>query len=262
MLRMVSLFAGIGGFDLAAEAAGGIEIVGQVEIADYPTRVLERHWPDVPRIRDIHDYHGHEFGRVDLLTGGYPCQPFSLAGRRDGEADPRHLWPQVLRAIRVLRPNYSLLENVPGHLSRGFGTVLGDLAEIGHGAEWDCVPARSVGAPHSGYGRERIWIVAYPDSGGRDGAGVPRQTLGETLSGSTWGGGVESRLPDPASGYWEVEPDVGRVVDGVSPGMDRAERKERLIALGNAIVPQVATPILQRIVAAHPRQPSMSEGSE
>jgi DNA (cytosine-5)-methyltransferase 1 len=161
-VKFVSLFAGIGGIDLGLERAGHT-CVGQVEIDEYATRVLQKHWPDTPRIRDVRDFHGHEFGPFDLLTGGYPCQPFSKAGNRRGEADPRHLWPEVHRIIRNVRPRFVLLENVPGHLSLGFGRVLGDLAESGYDAEWDCIPASAVGAPHQ---RDRVWIVAYPDGDG------------------------------------------------------------------------------------------------
>jgi DNA (cytosine-5)-methyltransferase 1 len=293
-MRAVSLFAGIGGFDLALETVG-CEIVGQVEIADYPTKILERHWPHVPRIRDIRDYHGHEFGPVDIITGGYPCQPFSVAGKRDGASDPRHLWPEVNRIIRAVRPQWVLLENVPGHLSLGFGQVLGDLAESGYDAEWDCIPASAVGAPHR---RDRVWIVAYPQkqpqrSRLRQGeqGGQRRRRPGDSRSEMAYAqnnrrrqGGEErptseptgvqdttrplahthqsrlerrsqhrertdqralgpSRQPHPH--HWRAEPDVGRVANGIP------NRVDRLKGLGNAIVPQVATIILQRIMNAH-----------
>jgi DNA (cytosine-5)-methyltransferase 1 len=155
-MKFVSLFAGIGGIDLGLERAGHT-CVGQVEIDDYATRVLAKHWPNTPRLRDVRDFQGHEFGEFDLLTGGYPCQPFSYAGARGGENDPRHLWPEVHRIIRNVRPSYVLLENVPGHLSMGFGQVLADLAESGYDAQWDCIPAAAIGAPHL---RDRVFIFA------------------------------------------------------------------------------------------------------
>jgi len=164
-MRFVSLFAGIGGLDLGLERAG-MTCVGQVEWEAYPQAVLEKHWPDVPRIGDVRSFEGTEFGEFDLLVGGYPCQPFSVAGSRKGKDDIRHLWPEVHRIIRRVRPRYVLLENVTGHLSLGFGDVLGDLAACGYDAEWDCIPAAAVGAPHR---RDRVFIVAYPSREPSDG---------------------------------------------------------------------------------------------
>jgi site-specific DNA-cytosine methylase len=155
-----SLFSGIGGLDLGLERAG-MRVIWQSEIDPYACRVLAKHWPDVPNLGDITTIDWSTVERPDVICGGYPCQPFSLAGVRRGEQDPRHLWPYFHRAIRHLRPRYALLENVPGHLSMGFDAVLGDLAEIGYDVEWCSVPAAAVGAPHL---RWRIFAVAYPNS--------------------------------------------------------------------------------------------------
>jgi len=155
-VKFVSLFAGIGGIDLGLERAG-MTCVGQVEWESFPQAVLQKHWPDVPKIEDVRDFAGHEFGEFDLLAGGYPCQPFSVAGSRKGKDDIRHLWPEVHRIIRNVRPRVVFLENVTGHLSLGFSDVLGDLASCGYDAEWDCIPAAAVGAPHR---RDRVFIVA------------------------------------------------------------------------------------------------------
>jgi len=157
-LRVLSLFSGIGGLDLGLERAG-MEVVAQCEVDPYCCRVLAKHWPHVPNLGDVTAIDWSTVPDVDLICGGYPCQPFSLAGRRQGADDVRHLWPYVLDAVRHLRPRWVLLENVPGHLSLGFGRVLGDLAESGYDAEWDCIPAAAVGAPHR---RDRVFIVAYP----------------------------------------------------------------------------------------------------
>lgn len=157
-----SLFSGIGGLDLGLERAG-MTVIWQSEIDPYASRVLAKHWPHVPNLGDITAVDWSTVERPDLICGGYPCQPFSLAGVRRGEGDPRHLWPHFHRAIRHLRPRYALLENVPGHLSLGFDRVLGDLAEIGYDAEWCSVPAAAVGAPHL---RWRIFAVAYPQRDG------------------------------------------------------------------------------------------------
>lgn len=156
--NVVSLCSGIGGLDLGLERAG-MTVVTQAEFDPYCSTILAKNWPTVPNLGDITliDWSTHE--RPDVLCAGYPCQPFSLAGTREGEADHRHLWPHVADAIRSLRPRYAILENVPGHRSLGFDRVLGDLAEIGYDTEWDCIPALAVGAPHR---RDRVWIVAYP----------------------------------------------------------------------------------------------------
>ena len=161
-LTFGSLFSGIGAIDLGLERAG-IECRWQVEIEPYCIRVLEKHWPAVKRHGDITKIEGSELERVDIICGGYPCQPFSQAGQRKGSEDARHLWPEFARIIRLLRPRYVLLENVPGHLSLGFGDVLGDLAGLGFDAEWTCVRAADVGASHL---RKRVFVVAYRNSGG------------------------------------------------------------------------------------------------
>ena len=158
-MRVLSLFSGIGGMDLGLERAG-MKVVYHSEIEPYACSVLKKHWPDVPNLGDIKLIKWKELENVDLIAGGYPCQPFSSAGKRRGKEDVRHLWPYVLEAIRELRPRYALMENVRGHLSLGFREVLADLAACGYSAEWQLIPASSLGAPHR---RDRIFFVAYPD---------------------------------------------------------------------------------------------------
>jgi len=165
----LSLFSGIGGLDLAAEMAG-FKTVGQVEIDDYRNRVLEYHWPNVPRWRDVKDVTAESFerrtgikpGTLAVLSGGFPCQPFSFAGKRKGEADNRFLWPEMLRVICEIRPRWVVAENVRGILSidagRTFGRILSDLAQNGYRVGWLCYGAGDVGAPHK---RERVFIVAH-----------------------------------------------------------------------------------------------------
>ena len=156
-MKVGSLFSGIGGLDLGLERAG-MDVIWQSEIDPYACKVLDKHWPTVPNLGNIKEIDWSQVERPDVICGGYPCQPFSTAGKRHGEGDSRHLWPWVRECIAELRPRYAVLENVRGHLSLGFGTVLGDLATIGYDAEWQVIPAAAVGAPHR---RDRVFIVAY-----------------------------------------------------------------------------------------------------
>lgn len=164
-LRLVSLCTGYGGLDLAVEAAMGAEVVAVAETDRWAALVAEKRFA-VPNLGDVALIDWAGVGPVDVLTAGYPCQPFSLGGKRKGEDDPRHLWPHVHRAVRQLRPDSVVLENVPGHRSKGFGRVLGDLAEIGYDARWTSVRAADVGAPHR---RERVFVVAHPAAAHADG---------------------------------------------------------------------------------------------
>ncbi len=267
-LTVGSLFSGIGGLDLGLERAG-MTVRWQSEIDAYACRVLAKHWPDVPNLGDITTIDWSAVERVDLICGGYPCQPFSLAGARAGAEDPRHLWPHFADALRHLRPRYALLENVPGHLSLGFGRVLGDLAELGYDAEWQCVPAAAVGAPHL---RWRVFVVADAGGAGPQGVGGERGPAGWAVAAGCGEpladadgvagpspesvGGRPGALGEPGAvsgavgrrgllrGHWTVEPDVGRVAHGVPARVDR------LRCLGNAVVPQVAELIGRRIVEA------------
>jgi DNA (cytosine-5)-methyltransferase 1 len=157
-LTVGSLFSGIGGLDLGLERAG-MQVIWQSEIDPYACKVLKKHWPEVPNHGDIKQIDWRAVEPVDVICGGYPCQPFSTAGKRKGTDDPRHLWPWVRKAISELQPRYAILENVRGHLTMGGLQVIGELAEIGYDAEWRVVSAAGVGAPHR---RDRIIIVAYP----------------------------------------------------------------------------------------------------
>lgn len=168
----LSLFSGIGGLDLAAEWAG-FETVGQCEWADYPTKVLEKNWPDVPRWRDIHDLSADDFirrtgvqeGKLVCLSGGFPCQPHSVAGKHKASCDERDLWPEMRRVIGEIKPKWVVGENVWGLLAsedgRFFRSILRDFAEMGYDVGWGVTSAAGFGAVHR---RERVAIVAHINS--------------------------------------------------------------------------------------------------
>lgn len=163
-LRVIEVCAGIGGIALGFEMAGGFEHVAFVENNDYACTILTKHWPEVPQFRDIRDTSAWSLPDCDVLAGGIPCQPHSLAGKRGAGADERDLWPEFFRLVCEIRPKYAVVENVPGLRSsehgQFFGRILRDLATVGYDAEWVSLSAADVGAPHK---RERVWIVAYPN---------------------------------------------------------------------------------------------------
>lgn len=188
-MRIGSLFSGYGGLDLAAmQLFPGSSVAWHCEWDDAPSKILDFHWPTVPNYRDVTKVDFYPDPRVvgsiepiDILTGGYPCQPFSAAGKRKGADDERHLWPYVREAIRYLRPRFTLLENVAGHRSLGFDRVLGDLAEDGMYVQWTSLRASDIGAPHH---RERLFILVTDPSSSR-----PESIDGFTGRGATRSGG-------------------------------------------------------------------------
>ena len=158
ILRIGSLCTGYGGLDLAVEAYFNAETIWCAEFDKYASQVVQERF-DIPNYGNIKEIDWATLPEIDILTAGYPCQPFSHAGQRKGTDDPRHIYPYIKEAISILRPRIVILENVRGHLSLGFKEVLKDLAEIGYDAKWQVVRASDVGAPHR---RERIFIIATP----------------------------------------------------------------------------------------------------
>ena len=264
-MRIGELFAGIGGLGLGLEWSGLGPVVWQVEQDDYARQVLAHHWPDARRYEDVKQVGAHNLAPVDIICGGFPCQDISLAGAGAGiEGERSGLWSEFSRIIREMGPRYVVVENVPALTARGLGVVLGDLAECGYDAVWDCISAASVGAPHI---RDRLFIVAHALGRGRNqgrdqisGSGssnrTPKGTLGREVEERAvlahanskrlekreeFRRAVRSELPPTfrARGkrgdeWWSTEPDVGRVAHGVP------SRVDRLRCLGNAVVPHVS----------------------
>ena len=152
-MNHLDLFSGIGGFSLGMEATGGFKTVAFCEIEEYPRKVLRKHWPDVKQYEDIkkltyETLRSDGIGSVDIITGGYPCQPFSNAGKKRGESDPRHLWPEMFRIIKECRPAWVIGENVSGHLKLGLDSVLADLESEMYSTRCFSIPASAIGANH------------------------------------------------------------------------------------------------------------------
>lgn len=231
-MRVIDMFAGIGGFSLGLHRTGGFETVAFAEVNPYASRVLAERFPGVPNIGDVTTA---EFPDADVICAGFPCQDISNVGKRAGLAGARSgLWREVVRAIRVVRPIRVCLENVAALLERGMGRVLGDLAEVGYDAEWDCVPATYIGAWHR---RDRVWVVANPNGFSGQQGFTSRTVFRQrdvheqsTRSFARWPG--RSNLPAPRL--------CGRA-DGVP---------KRLHALGNAVVTFIPEMIGRAILAS------------
>lgn len=241
-LKALDLFSGIGGFSLGLERTNGFETIAFCEKDKRGQTVLRTQWPNVTIIEDVTtaNFAGID---ADVVCAGFPCQDISLAGEGAGLSGERSgLYREALRAIRVVRPRYAILENVAALLGRGLGTILGDLAEIGYDAEWHCVRASDIGAIHE---RDRIWIIAYP-VGSRGPRLVTSEDFGEV--GSWWLRSQEdlqsiADAPFERGDRWP-QPLLRRMDDGL-PG-----RLDRLHCIGNSVVPQVVEAIGRAIMKA------------
>ena len=300
-MRVLDLFAGIGGFSLGLEKAG-FETVAFCEIDPYAQSVLKKNWPGIPVYDDVRcitaDRLVSDGIGVDVITGGFPCQDISVAGNQKGiDAERSGLWSECARLLGELRPRYAIFENVTNLLNgdggNWFKRVLWDISQIGYDAEWHCIPASAIGAHHH---RDRVWIVAYPNSDSQSGVAlnageIHPPSLLAYPSECEWQSGAEKQrvlralqengaidnytgrrgeaypanISDPSSkglqggkkarnngkdrqkprnqlitglggvqgGIWEIEPNVGRVANGIP------KRSHRLKCLGNAVVPQI-----------------------
>ncbi len=304
MMTIGGLFSGYGGIELGLERTGHFKTLWHCEIEDYPSAILEERWPEAPNIGDITKVDWERIQKPDILTGGFPCQDISQAGRMEGikKGENRSgLWGEFHKAIRILRPKLILIENVSALANNRLNIVLADLAKEGYDAEWLDIRASDFGAPHK---RERIFIVAYktrvkrsnPDSNGScehskftvsnerkpDERSEPAELCDDVPDADSTG--LEAKRPEqPTTGaercdykatnstgeglerseyqegqaarhnHWEVEPDMGRVVDGTARGLDSYIWRERIKALGNGVVPQIPEWIGKKIVEARIR---------
>ena len=301
-MKMLDLFSGIGGFALAAQWRWGkqLNIVGFCEIEKYAQKVLKKNFPNVPIYEDITKLDGTQFKDIDLITGGFPCQDISIAGKGKGLIDEETgkktrsgLWSEMYRIISEIRPKFTIIENVPMLTVRGGTRVIADLAKIRYDAEWQIIGANDVGAWHR---RKRIWIVAYPgckhgkgkkvlqkhEKQNRKGNAIKserstkcnrervvertQKAFKKNILNTSGNRGIQEQFHSKAErkekkslfrehnrtnstrrntkklrGYWNAEPNVGRVANGIP------NRVDRLRGLGNAIVPQVAFEIMKLI---------------
>ena len=257
IISVGSLFSGIGGIELGLERTGNFRTEWFVENNGYARAVLRKHWRGVPIYDDVTQVDWSKVPQVDMLSGGFPCQDISYAGKGAGikEGTRSGLWKEFHKAIRHLRPKFVLMENVSALLTRGLDIVLGDLASLGYDAEWHCITAASVGAPHR---RDRIFIIAHTNSnrkewGKQKGAMERGKDVSNAMQFESQGSSQEQvlrqrdlqrqlrRSRENFGGQWSVEPDVGRVAHGIPSRVDRIK------CLGNAVVPQVAQFIGERI---------------
>ena len=281
MLRHLDLCSGIGGFSLGFEWAELSKPVLFCDIEPWSRQILAKHWPDVPIAEDVKELANDPDGLVpdcDIITAGYPCQSFSLAGKRRGTEDDRHIWPFIFTIIKGKRPSFCVFENVYGHVTLGLDQVLSDLEREGYATRPFIVPACATDAPHR---RDRLWIIGRNVADTQsDRTGKSRhadKTEGSTESSATQPYGRSTNVADtqskrvqrhgasgqqephsharekvfmcsskrPRATTWDVEPSVGRVAHGIP------RRVDRLRGLGNAIVPQIAMRIGQTIKATY-----------
>ncbi|MBR0204305.1 MAG: DNA cytosine methyltransferase [Synergistaceae bacterium] len=247
-MQGLSLFSGIGGLDLAFEQAGGT-VIAMCEINSFCQRVLRRHWPDVPVFWNVKELHGSDVSRtVDVIYGGFPCQPFSVAGDQRGKDDSRYLWPEFSRLVSEIKPRWIVAENVPGILRIAADDVCSDLERQGYSVGiWD-FEAASVGAQHR---RERIFFVAHSGRSLQQGIQKTCDFREENEKGSAF--------TAQRSGCTHKEFTGSNFGRRTEPGMDRAAHEishrvliltERLRALGNAVVPRQAYPVFRAVMEA------------
>ena len=233
-MKVLDLFSGIGGFSLGLQRAG-MNTVAFCEQNEFCQAVIKKHWPEVKLYDDVRTLTKSQLDAdgiaVDVICGGFPCQDISTAGKGVGLTGERSgLWFEFQRIIGEVKPKYAIIENVAALRSKGLAEILGGLASLGYDAEWHCIPASAVGAPHR---RDRIWIIAYPNNASESTSTVDAETrrMSITIKNGGW-----SR--------WHGQPDDVRMANGLPDGLDRVR------SLGNAVVPQIPE-ILGKAIMSH-----------
>ena len=264
MLNVLDLFSGIGGFSLGLERTGGFKTIAFCEIDEFCRSVLAKHWENIPIFEDvttITEQNLVDIGRIDVICGGFPCQPVSCIGKQEGENDNRWIWPEFYRIICMVKPKYVLVENVVGLLSiqsgRLFGGILRDLAQIGYDAEWQVLSASQFGACHQ---RKRVFAIAYTQGIRLDKTSIFKGVGNKSCyQGDLWGRYNSGNIECLGGTFPEI-PKRLRSSDGISERLDRSMMgkdyhagpthtiQKRIKALGNAIVPQCAQFIGQCIL--------------
>lgn len=243
-MKHLDMFSGIGGFTLASQWAG-IETIGFSEIDKFCCKVLKKHWPHITNYGDIRDI--NQLPHVDLMTGGFPCQPFSSAGKRKGKDDERYLWPQFYRAIQLSKPTWIIIENVKGAIELALETICVDLENEGYEIQPFLIPACAAGAPHR---RERLWIVAHSNSQRHD-IRISDWEERHLQKNTKWDmAQIQSEWEELITESWKTLPaEWGLHYNSTINGMDDGipNRLDRGKSLGNSIVPQIAFPILRCI---------------
>ena len=252
--KLLDLFSGIGGFSLGAER-NGIETIGFVEKDEFCQKVLKKHWSDVPIIDDIRKVNGKDFGSATIISGGFPCQPFSVAGKRQGKDDDRYLWDEMLRVISSCKPTWVIGENVEGIVNIQDGMVLrsvqDDLEREGFQVQCLVIPASGIGAWHQ---RNRVWIIGCNVSNAKCLGFSERSSIGrlhkkkpnnsDIFSNKSKTGTFEKQQT-----WWQTQSELCGVPNGVSHEL-HSDRANRIKALGNSIVPQIAEQIFRSIIDA------------
>ena len=279
-LKLLDLFSGIGGFSLGLESTGFFETIGFVEKDKFCQKVLKKHWSNINIEEDIRNVKGEKY-QADVVTGGFPCQPFSVAGKRKSTADDRYLWDEMLRVIREVKPRWVIGENVEGIVNINEGMVLrqvlNDLENEGFQSQCIIIPASGIGAWHQ---RKRIWILAYSNNNGsyRSQGNATKQSSNEQKDRLSFGDdkdvsnsnvkGLERHRDEyelreakqeknfiwssndgTKESWWQIKSRICGVPNGVSYELDK-DRSNRIKALGNSIVPQIARQIGLSIMEA------------
>jgi len=250
VLKHLDLCSGIGGFALGLQSTNYFKTIGFVEIDKFCQKVLTKQFPGIPIYEDLKNFKPQEHNlQPDILTAGFPCQPFSVAGKQKGKDDNRNLWKETFRIIKESRPTWFIGENVSGIVKLYLDTILEDLESEGYTTRCFNISASSIGAKHQ---RQRIWIVSYSNSRMRGGRGTigesgtdqerefsPTQEKSECQTQNLWSKTIgHNALSGKTENWWQTFSKFHRIPDGVSYGLDK-DRANRIKGLGNAIVPQI-----------------------